>query len=70
MEEEVFKVGYSTYLQKPKIKKKKWTSKLYDFILKHKLAIMIFLIIASCVIMNVCLVYNFIKILEQNIVWI
>ena len=35
MEEEVFKVGYSTYLQKPKVKKKKWTSRLYNFILKH-----------------------------------
>lgn len=70
MEEEVFKVGYSTYLEKPKVKKKKWTSRLYDFILKHKLVIIIFLIIISCIIMNMCLVYNFIKILEQNIVWI
>ena len=32
MEEEVFKVGYSTYLQKTKDKKKKRTSRLYNFI--------------------------------------
>lgn len=59
----IFDVKYTSVLKK--IEKKKRTSNIIRFICKHKIistAIAIFMI---CVIMNLLLIYNFFKILQQ-----
>ena len=65
MEEDFFKIGYTTYLQKPKVKKKRWTSKLLNKILEHKVIAISILIIFMCVGMNIWLVYRFMSILAE-----
>lgn len=66
MKEDVFlKVGYSTYLQKRKVKKRNWTSKITGIIMAHKVISTIFVIITMCTVMNFWLVYRFINILEN-----
>lgn len=67
MKEDFFlKVGYTTYLQKPKTKKESWTSRIYKKIMEHKILSISFLLISMCVIMNFCLIYQFIHILESS----
>lgn len=63
MNEKVINLGYTTYLQKPK---KKWTSNIKNIISKHKIATLCIAIVLMCIIMNLMLVYNFFKILEQG----
>ena len=65
MEEEVFKVGYSSYLQNANKHKKNWTSIVKKNILKHKVIASIVFVIILCVIMNMYFIYNFIRILEE-----
>lgn len=65
MEKEMFKVGYTTYLQKPESKKKNWTSKVIAKVIKNKLLLIIGSIIIACIIMNFWLIYQFINILEN-----
>ena len=64
MEEDFFKVGYSTYLKKLPSKKQKWTSRILKKILEHKFIIAIILTIMICLIMNIWLVYRFMNILS------
>ena len=53
MEEDFFKVGYTTYVNKQPIAKKKWTSRLLGKIAEHKFLTTIFLIILVCILILV-----------------
>lgn len=64
MEENFFKVGYSSYLENTKKTKKKWTSRIWEKISRHKLMVWICAIIIMCVIMNFWLIYQFVNILH------
>lgn len=65
MEEDFFKVGYSTYLHQ-KSKKIKWTRGITKKLFKHKFIIIICISIFICLIMNFWLIFKFMKILEMN----
>lgn len=65
MEEDFFKVGYTTCLQKQETEKKKWTSNFLQKILKHKIITASVLTIFICVGMNMWLVYRFMDILSK-----
>ena len=64
MEEDFFKVGYTTYLQKQETTKKKWTSMFLHKILKHKIITASILTIFICLGLNIWLVYRFMTILS------
>lgn len=64
MEEDFFKVGYTTYVNKQPIAKKKWTSRLLGKLAEHKFLTTIFLIILVCMTMNLWLIFKFINILH------
>lgn len=64
-EDTFFRVGYTTYLQKSKIRKRSWTSKIAKIIVGHKVISAIFAIIIMCFVMNFWLVYRFISVLEN-----
>lgn len=66
MNEKVINLGYTTYLQKEKNTKKNWTSNIMNFITKHKILVMCIGIVCMCVLMNMMLIYNFMRILEQS----
>ena len=68
MEDKIFKVGYTTYLSKEKVKKEKWTSKILNIISKHKILALMIFILLFCINMNIFLIYNFIKIIETNLI--
>lgn len=66
MKEDIFfKVGYTTYLQRQKNKKEKWTSKLIKKIKEHKIIFTILMMIIICMITNCFLIYKFINILLE-----
>lgn len=66
MKEDIFfKVGYSSYLQKEKNLKEKWTSKLFRKICEHKFLVAALAIILICAITNFCLMYRFLHILSR-----
>ncbi len=60
----IFKVGYTSTLQK-KLKNKRWTSKLLKFIRDNKIISISIIIFVMCVGMNLLLIYNFLKVLQQ-----
>ena len=66
MNEKVINLGYTTYLQNEKKTKKNWTSNILNKIYKHKILAMCLLIVLMCVGMNLMLIYNFMRILEQS----
>ena len=65
---EVFKVGYTTYLEKNKKRtpKKNRTSKIFKMIAEHKVMVTILGIIVMCLVINFWLVYKFVHILEMS----
>lgn len=66
MKEDIFfRVGYSTYLQKEREKKKSWTSKLIKKISEHKFITITIAIIIACTMTNFFLIYRFIHIIEK-----
>ena len=62
--ENVFKVGYTSTLQE-KTKKKKWTSKFLKFIHNNKIISISIIVFFMCVMMNLFLIFNFLKILQE-----
>lgn len=62
MEEKMFKVGYSSYLKNNK--NERWTSYILRKISKHKFISTIIGIIFICIVLNIYLVYSFVKLLE------
>lgn len=65
---EVFKVGYTTYLEKSKKRTKEncWTSKIGKAIGEHKLIVTILGVMMMCFSINFWLIYKFIHILEMS----
>ena len=66
MEKKIFKIGYTTYLQKSETKKENWTSKFVKKLLEHKIIFSMCIIIAMCVMLNFWLIYKFARILEMS----
>lgn len=64
MEEDFFKVGYSTYLKKEESKKQMWTSRILKKIMNHKIIAIVLIIAIFCLFMNIWLIYRFMNILE------
>ena len=64
MEEDFFKVGYSTYLQKQKVNTK-WRTSFLEKIFKHKVITITVLTLALCIGMNMWLVYRFMTLLAR-----
>lgn len=65
---EVFKVGYTSYLEKSKkrTKKNRWTSKIGKVIEEHKVIVSFLGVVIVCFWINFWLVYKFISILEMG----
>ena len=63
--ENVFKVDYTAVLGREKIKKKRWTSSLKEFIVNNKLITLTIVVFSVCLTLNLVLIYNFMKILEN-----
>lgn len=63
--ENMFKIGYSGILGQAKNKKEKKTSKIINFISKHKIITLFMLLFCTCCTLNFVLIYNFIQILEK-----
>ena len=63
--ENIFKVNYTSVLGRENIKKKKWTSHLKEFIVNNKLITMTIVIFCLCFTLNLVLIYNFMRILEN-----
>ena len=62
--ENIFKVGYTSTLQK-NVENKKWTSKFLKFIRDNKIISISIILFFMCVMMNLFLIYNFLKVLQQ-----
>ena len=62
--ENIFKVGYTSTLQK-NVENKKWTSKFLEFIRDNKIISISIIVFFMCVMMNLFLIYNFLKVLQQ-----
>ena len=63
--DEIFQIQYDTKLNRLQIKKKRWTSRLYQKIKRHKLittTIITFFLLAT---INVVMIYNFMQILMK-----
>lgn len=65
---EVFKVGYTTYLEKSKKREKKhgWTSKVLKMVAGHKFVVTILGVAVTSFLMNCWLVFKFVHILEMS----
>ena len=66
MEEDFFKVGYTTYLHKGNNQPRKWTRIILNKVWRYKFIITIITTIVVCLCMNFFLIYKFMKILEMN----
>lgn len=64
MEEDFFKVGYSTYLKREESKKQMWTSRILKKIMNHKIIAIVLITAIFCLFMNIWLIYRFMNILE------
>lgn len=62
--ENIFNVKYTSALAK-KCDKKKRTSSIIKFICEHKLISTSIILFMTCVMMNLFLIFNFFKILQQ-----
>ena len=63
--DEIFQIRYNTKLDRLQIKGEAWTSKIYNKIKKHKLlttTIVAFLMFST---INIVMIYNFMKILQN-----
>ncbi len=63
--ENVYNVKYTSILEGREFKKRKWTSNLKKFIRENKIISISIVIFFMCVGMNLILIYNFLKILQQ-----
>ncbi len=55
----IFKINYTAVLGREKSKKKKWTSRLKEFIVNNKLITLTIVIFCVCLTLNLVLIYNF-----------
>ena len=63
--DEIFKIRYNTGLDRLQVDKEKWTRRLAKKIIKHKLLTMIIFAFIIFSTINVIMIYNFIKILQN-----
>jgi hypothetical protein len=63
MEEKIFNVGYTSYLEKKK--DKKWTTIIKEKILKHKIVTLSIVVIILSMSMNLILIYDFMSVMEK-----
>lgn len=64
MKEDFFKFGYSPYYNNSK--KKNWTSRFLNKIIKHRVILFILFTISVGIIINFCLILKFMHILEVS----
>lgn len=60
-----FKINYNTDLNRLEIKKERWTSRLLNKIQHHKLLTTIIITFIMFSILNVVMIYSFMKILQN-----
>lgn len=60
-----YEVRYNTKLDKLVLKKPKFTSKMLIFIRKHKLMTIVGISFIAFSILNITMIYSFMKVLEQ-----
>ena len=63
--DEIFKIRYNTGLDRLQVDKEKWTRRLAKKIIKNKLLTMIIFAFIIFSTINVIMIYNFIKILQN-----
>ena len=63
--DEVLKSGYTSNLDKQKIKNKKWGSIVKNLVKEHKLITTIAILFVICCVMNCVLIYTFIELLKN-----
>ncbi len=63
--DEIFKVRYTTKLNRLKMKEESWTSQLCQKIKKHKLLTTTMLTFFMFAIINMAMIYGFMKILQS-----
>lgn len=63
--ENVFRTNYAPIVGENMSKRKRWTDSVTRFIHNNKIITMIFITFFMCVVLNMILIYNFIKILES-----
>ena len=63
--ENIYNIKYTAIIGENNKKRKNWTSKLKKIIYENKIISIFISIFISCVIMNLFLIYNFLKILQQ-----
>jgi len=63
--ENIYDVKYTSILKENKLKKREWTSNLKKFIRENKIISISIVIFIMCVGMNLTLIYNFIRVLQE-----
>ena len=63
--ENFYNIKYTAIIGENNKKRKNWTSKLKRIIYENKIISIFISIFIGCVIMNLFLIYNFLKILQQ-----
>jgi len=63
--ENIYNIKYTAIIGENNKKRKNWTSKLKRIIYKNKIISIFISIFIGCVIMNLFLIYNFLKILQH-----
>ena len=64
-DEDIFNLKYNVNLNKIEIEKRKWTSRLFKTILNHKFISMIVVVFIIFSILNLFLIFNFIRVIEM-----
>lgn len=65
MEEKVLKIGYTSYLEREKVKKENRTSKILNKIKEHKIITLAMGILVIATLINLILICNFILLLKS-----
>ena len=63
--DEVFQIRYNTSLNRLQIGKENWTSRFFKTIKRHKLISMVVIAFIMFSTVNVIMIYNFMKILQN-----
>ena len=63
--ENIYNVKYTSVIERGTLKKKRWTSKIKQFIRENRIISIATILFIMCVGMNLTLIYNFMKILQE-----
>ena len=61
----IYNVKYTSVLEGISLKKEKWTSKIKKIIIENKTISITIIVFFTCVVMNLFLIYNFLKVLQS-----